>query len=50
MRQKTFSSLGFEVHGKQTRRQRFLDEMDMRAGPIHLNSFPGFLSEASAMG
>jgi IS5 family transposase len=29
MRQKTFSSLGFEVHGKQTRRQRFLDEMDM---------------------
>ena len=28
MRQKTFSSLGFEIHGKQTRRQRFLDEMD----------------------
>jgi len=28
MRQKTFSSLGFEVHAKQTRRQRFLDEMD----------------------
>ena len=28
MRQKTFSSLGFEIHGKQTRRQRFLAEMD----------------------
>jgi IS5 family transposase len=28
MRQKTFSSLGFKIHGKQTRRQRFLAEMD----------------------
>jgi hypothetical protein len=28
MRQRTFSSLGFERHGKQTRRQRFLAEMD----------------------
>ncbi len=28
MRQRTFSSLGFDVHGKQTRRQRFLAEMD----------------------
>ena len=28
MRQRTFSSLGFELHGKQTRRQRFLAEMD----------------------
>jgi IS5 family transposase len=28
MRQRTFSSLGFEIHGKQTRRQRFLTEMD----------------------
>ena len=28
MRQRTFSSLGFEVHVKQTRRQRFLAEMD----------------------
>jgi IS5 family transposase len=28
MRQQTFSSAGFEVHGKQTRRQRFLNEMD----------------------
>ena len=29
MRQKTFSSLGFDVHAKQTRRHRFLDEMDV---------------------
>jgi len=28
MRQRTFSSLGFEIHGKHTRRQRFLAEMD----------------------
>jgi IS5 family transposase len=28
MRQRTFSTLGFEVHSKQTRRQRFLTEMD----------------------
>lgn len=28
MRQRTFSSLGFELHSKQTRRQRFLAEMD----------------------
>jgi IS5 family transposase len=28
MRQRTFSSLGFEIHGKKTRRQRFLAEMD----------------------
>ena len=28
MRQRTFSSLGFDVHGKQTRRQLFLTEMD----------------------
>jgi len=28
MRQMTFSGLGFEVHIKQTRRQRFLDEMN----------------------
>lgn len=28
MRQMTFSGLGFEIHSKQTRRQRFLDEMD----------------------
>jgi hypothetical protein len=28
MRQRTFSSVGFEIHGKQTRRQRFLTEMD----------------------
>lgn len=28
MRQMTFSDAGFEVHGKQTRRQRFLSEMD----------------------
>lgn len=28
MRQMTFSSVGFEVHSKRTRRQRFLDEMD----------------------
>jgi len=28
MRQRTFSSLGFEIHGKPTRRQRFLAEMD----------------------
>ena len=28
MRQRTFSSLGFEIHGKRTRRQRFLAEMD----------------------
>jgi len=28
MRQKTFSSLGFDRHGKQTRRQRFLSDMD----------------------
>ena len=28
MRQMTFSDLGFEVHSKQTRRQRFLCEMD----------------------
>jgi IS5 family transposase len=26
MRQMTFSDSGFEVHSKQTRRQRFLDE------------------------
>jgi hypothetical protein len=29
MRQRTFSSLGFEVHGKSTRRQRFLGEMEL---------------------
>ena len=28
MRQQTFSTLGFEVHSKQTRRQRFLTEID----------------------
>ena len=28
MRQMIFSDLGFEVHSKQTRRQRFLSEMD----------------------
>ena len=28
MRQMTFSSVGFEVHHKQTRRERFLSEMD----------------------
>lgn len=28
MRQMTFSDSGFEVHSKQTRRQRFLDEMN----------------------
>jgi IS5 family transposase len=28
MRQWTFSSVGFETHGKQTRRHRFLTEMD----------------------
>ena len=28
MRQPTFSSVGFEIHSKQTRRQRFLTEMD----------------------
>ena len=28
MRQQTFSSVGFEIHSKQTRRQRFLTEMD----------------------
>ncbi len=28
MRQMTFSGLGFEIHSKQTRRHRFLDEMD----------------------
>jgi IS5 family transposase len=28
MRQRTFSSLGFEIRGQQTRRQRFLTEMD----------------------
>jgi IS5 family transposase len=28
MRQMTFTSVGFEVHGKRTRRQRFLDEMN----------------------
>lgn len=28
MRQMTFSSVGFEVHAKQTRRERFLEEMD----------------------
>jgi transposase, IS5 family len=28
MRQKTFSSIGFEVHHKPTRRERFLAEMD----------------------
>jgi len=28
MRQRTFSSVGFEIHSKQTRRQRFLTEMD----------------------
>ncbi len=28
MRQRTFSSLGLELHAKQTRRQRFLAEMD----------------------
>lgn len=27
MRQRAFLSLGFEIHGKQTRRQRFLDDM-----------------------
>ena len=27
MRQRTFSSVGFEIHSKQTRRQRFLTEM-----------------------
>ena len=29
MRQKTFSSIGFEIHHKKTRRERFLDEMDV---------------------
>lgn len=29
MRQKTFSSIGFEIHHKETRRERFLDEMDV---------------------
>jgi IS5 family transposase len=29
MRQKTFSSVGFEVHHKQTRRERFLSEMEV---------------------
>jgi len=29
MRQRTFSSLGFELHGKSTRRQRFLAEMEL---------------------
>src|SRR6202167_1391047 len=29
MRQRTFSSLGFDVHGKLTRRQRFLGEMEL---------------------
>ena len=29
MRQRTFSSLGFDVHGKSTRRQRFLGEMEL---------------------
>lgn len=28
MRQMTFSSVGFEVHQKQTCRERFLSEMD----------------------
>jgi hypothetical protein len=28
MRQMTFSGFGFEIHSKQTRRQRFLDEMN----------------------
>ena len=28
MRQMTFSDSGFEIHSKQTRRRRFLDEMD----------------------
>jgi hypothetical protein len=28
MRQKTFSSIGFEVHHKLTRREKFLAEMD----------------------
>jgi IS5 family transposase len=28
MRQKTFSSIGFEVHHKQTRREKFLADMD----------------------
>lgn len=28
MRQMTFSSVGFEVHHKQTRREQFLSEMD----------------------
>ena len=28
MRQMIFSDSGFEVHNKQTRRQRFLGEMD----------------------
>jgi len=28
MREMTFSGLGLEVHSKQTRRQRFLDEMN----------------------
>jgi IS5 family transposase len=28
MRQRTFSRLSFELHGKQTRRQRFLAETD----------------------
>ena len=28
MRQRTFSGVGFDLHGKQTRRQRFLAEMD----------------------
>jgi IS5 family transposase len=28
MRQRTFSSVGFEIYSKQTRRQRFLTEMD----------------------
>jgi hypothetical protein len=27
--QKTFSSLGFDVHARQTRRYRFLNEMDL---------------------
>jgi hypothetical protein len=29
MRQKSFSSLGFDRHHKQTRRERFLAEMEM---------------------
>src|SRR6478609_8987711 len=29
MRQKTFSSIGFEVHHKPTRRERFLGEMEV---------------------